>query len=186
MTTLFLMNNGKILTASSAALSEYYDGIDGTASGTRQGLTMDRIDEAPNLTLDLRDARDLVMEIRLFALSSVSFRIAVFPVAWLITYVLDLGPLSASQPPGYISAFYVIGSSAPFLAVVAAAYIIDSSTEEWMWKFRGDESENILVARLQRACTVGEQHFQPYAVFNPLENPDIRISTPVAHPQGHG
>jgi hypothetical protein len=189
MTTLFVTDT-KILTAGSEAVRRYYGDTKDTGNDRAKGA-FEWIDEAPpNLTLDLRDARDLKLETRLFAVVGIGLQVVVITVVGLVTFVWQpeswSEPGSKQQPslPGFLC--YLLGKLVVFFSMLMDGYIIDASTVERTFKCTDTEArENILVARLQRACTVGEQHFQPYVVFNPLDNPDIRHSTPVPNPNIH-
>ncbi len=161
------------------------DTVDETQPSIRHML-----DTTPSLTLNLREAKFLRREAWLLALVGVALQIAVLAVAGTIVYLGDVvlsispGDERRQQAVAYGFICYLVGTITLFIGVLGCGYSIDAATVKHTLRRVIDITEEDLQintetvpVRLQLACTVGDQHFRPFAIFNPPGNQDIRFST---------
>ena len=170
MATLFWTTNEGILDP-----DEHYR-VDGIVDQT-QPTIRHMLDAAPSLTLNLRSARAPRLEAWLLALLGLACQVAVLAVTGAVAYLWSPDGEKGQQAVVYGFICYFVGTITLFIAVLGCGYSIDAATAEQTLRrtFAGSSLE-IVPVRLQLACTVGDQHFRPFAIFNPPGNQQIRFS----------
>ena len=183
MTTLLCTMNKGILDA------EIHYRLEGTVDETQPAIRH-MLDTTPSLTLNLRNAKALRLETWFLALIGVFFQIGVLAVAGAVVYVWYVEPTKSpegekqQQAVTYGFICYFVGTITLCIALLGCGYSIDAATVEQTLRrvITGTDPDlhtdaEIVPVRLQLACTVGDQHFRPFAIFNPPGNRDIRFST---------
>jgi hypothetical protein len=183
MGTLVVTKEGKISGIGRAFDSELY-------GPQRLGYqTVDSLGSgAPNLALNVQDPKRLTLETWVLAVAGHLLQLAVFAVAWLTTYRWQLSEVS---PDGrsYGYPLYVSGTTLQSAGVLGCAYAIQAATIEYYLRYQGNQrtgKTGVAVVRLQQACTVGDQDFQSFAIFNAFDNPNILFSRQAEDHGRHG
>ncbi|KAK4032315.1 hypothetical protein C8A01DRAFT_20601, partial [Parachaetomium inaequale] len=137
---------------------------------------------APNFTLNHRNPNRLGrFENWFYAVTSVALQITAFIISCLIAYQWQLfGSDRKRQDAGFGS--YAACSTLLFIGLLGCGYVVDAVTTERTWKYRAKDQDPtkcpLALVWLQRECTVYDQYFAAYAVFNPPPNNlDVRTST---------
>jgi hypothetical protein len=148
----------------------------------------DLVSGAPNLALNIQDPKRLALETWVLAVAGHLLQLAVFAVAWLATYRWQLSEVS---PDGrsYGYPLYVSGTTLQSAGVLGSAYAIQAATIEHYLRYQENQrtgKTDVAVVRLQQACTVGDQDFQSFAIFNAFDNPNILFSRRAENHGKHG
>ena len=138
---------------------------------------MKKNDAAPNLALTVKGSRQSMLEAWVLALVSLVLQLGALAVTGLARYHWEwLGADSQfSSYAGY--PFYLLGSILLSLGILGCGRAIEAVTVEQTLECQEKMMPHIAIIRLQQACTVGDQHFQSFALLNMFDRPDIRIST---------
>jgi hypothetical protein len=154
---------------------------------------------APNLALNVKDPTFLTRETWILVLTGVVLQLAAFAIAWMTTYRWQFSEVS---PDGrsYGYPLFVAGTVLQSAGLLGCAYAIQAATTEYYSKYQANqpagETNNavvqrggdldVAVVRLQQACTVGDQEFHSFAIFNAFDNPNILFSRRAENHRRHG
>jgi hypothetical protein len=131
--------------------------------------------EPPSLTLNAQRPSVGPLELWIWVSCGLLLQLGVLAVPALTQYHWKWteggGPVAAYGYPCFL-----IGTLAVIVGLLGCSHIIEGTTTER--RFRpGDGQDGITyVVRLQRSCTVSEQHFPSYAIFNPKSDKSIQTS----------
>jgi len=129
---------------------------------------------APNLGLNVKNATASARELWFWATVGLVMQAAAVAIPGVATYFWrwEKAGLPVS-PYGYPC--FIIGTLMVMAGVAACGHVIEGITTEHRfaptWK-----SKVKRVVRLQRACTVSDQHFSSFAIYNSQGDLDIRAS----------
>lgn len=131
---------------------------------------------APNIALNVRNSTASPRELIAFAVVGTLLQLGglVFPA--VTTYYLKWTK-GGSAIAGYGYPCFATGTAAVIVGMIFCGRVIEGSTTEHEFGLSGRDLRlgGVQIMRLQRACTVSDQHFPSYAIFNSPE--DIRIRT---------
>jgi hypothetical protein len=135
-------------------------------------------DAAPNLALNVENSTAPTRELWLWALLGVALQLAAMMLPGMATYYWkwEKGG-NPTAPYGYPC--FLIGTSLVVVGVMTCGHVIEGTTAEQHFDFvssaQGPRRMQQIV-RLQRSCTVGDQHFPSYAIYNSPGNLTLRTS----------
>ncbi|KAF7532962.1 hypothetical protein G7054_g7472 [Neopestalotiopsis clavispora] len=140
---------------------------------------------APNLTLNVRDATAGPRELWTWAAVGAILQIIAIVIPGIATYVWQW-PKADVKVQSYGYPCFVIGTLLVVLGTMVCGHVIEGVTTEHNFTMRPlsdlaprlsrSPAAKMQVVRLQRACTVSDQHFSSYAIFNDEDNHSIRTS----------
>lgn len=131
---------------------------------------------APNIALNVRNSTASRKELIALAVVGTVLQIGglIFPA--ITTYFLKWRK-GGSAIAGYGYPCFATGTIAVIVGVVFCGRVIEGSTTEHEFDLsRSRDTGRVQVMRLQRACTVSDQHFPSYAIFNSPQDSRIRTS----------
>jgi hypothetical protein len=170
ITPLFI-GEGGILMDGTTGLRQYYE-VKGAGHEEEEALIHDMLNAAPNLSLNLQGPQNLQRRATwILALLGIALLILSHALAAIITYQWKL---QESVSWGYPC--FVVGSVLVFGALFGCGLVHDAATVEKTFRFKKEDNQKIAVLWLQYACNVGGRRFPSYAVFQPPNNQDIRVS----------
>ncbi|KAF3026588.1 hypothetical protein E8E14_014233 [Neopestalotiopsis sp. 37M] len=144
-------------------------------------------DAAPNLTLNIRNATAPAWELWTWAAVGTILQLIAVVIPGIATYVWQW-PKAGVKVQDYGYPCFVIGTTFVVLGTMICGHVIEGITTEHKFTkgslqdyryFGLHESSlrnDMQIVRLQRACTVSDQHFSSYAIFNEKGNHVIRTS----------
>jgi len=128
---------------------------------------------APNIALNVRNSTASPIELWIWAIAGTVLQCSALIFPAVTTYYLGWKKGSyAVAAYGYPC--FAIGTFAVVVGMILCGRVIEGSTTEHDFKLRNPQSARIM--RLQRACTVSDQHFSSYAIFNSPNETRIRTS----------
>lgn len=129
-------------------------------------------DAAPNLALNVKSVSSL--ELRIWAAVAILLQSVALAVPALATYHWRW-PKGSNPVADYGYPCFFAGSVLLMSGLVLCGHVIEGvTTEHHFMPVEGKCSYEVV--RLQRACTVGDQHFKSFALFNPPGDPSIKTS----------
>ena len=132
-------------------------------------------DAAPNLALNVKNATAPIWELWLWAAVGVVLQTAALVFPGMLTYFWKLEK-GGQQIAPYGYPCFIIGTVLVVIGVAACGHVIEGITTEHNFTAdQGPDRQIQKVVRLQRACTVSDQHFSSYAIFN--SHGDLKIRT---------
>jgi hypothetical protein len=133
-------------------------------------------DQAPNITLNVEGATSNIVELWLWVTFGSALQLIGLLFPALISYHWDWS--KGSQPvQRYAYPCFLIGSTAIIVGMILCSHVIEGITVESTFTPSKDPPSKILrVLRIQRACTVSDQTFPSYIIFNSINNKTIRTS----------
>lgn len=155
----------------------------GSISGTTLATlaTLDELSEAaPNLALNVKNATAKPFELWVCATIGVALQAAAIVFPGLATYHWKLEK-AGTPVPAYGYPCFLIGTLLVIIGVAACGHVIEGITTEHHFTAKtasdfetGEFVKNVV--RLQRSCTVSDQHFASFAIHNSSNDLDIRTS----------
>ncbi|KAK4149325.1 hypothetical protein C8A00DRAFT_18972, partial [Chaetomidium leptoderma] len=133
-------------------------------------------DAAPNLTLNFTGSKNLTRDTWILAAISLAVQIVAVVVTGVREWHPDDTASHDSQPSLYGFPCYLVGTVSLFLGILGCGRVIEAATTELKLRPSAEQRNEVAVVRLQQSCTVGDQRFQSFAIFNPFNNPNIHIS----------
>ncbi|KAK3321371.1 hypothetical protein B0T19DRAFT_466722 [Cercophora scortea] len=132
---------------------------------------------APNLTLNVKAAIVSSSELWQWAGIGVLVQLAALIYPAYPTYYLSWTLKDGAPPTKYGYPFFVIGTLMLVSGMIACGHIIEGITTEHHLAPRSGAAAQIKqVLRLQRFCTVSDQRFSSFAIFNSPGDLNIRVS----------
>ncbi|KAF2199544.1 hypothetical protein GQ43DRAFT_112995 [Delitschia confertaspora ATCC 74209] len=135
--------------------------------------------QAPNIALNIEGSTATKNELWMWAGIGVLLQSVALVVPALATYYWKFRKASASVPR-YAYPCFLIGASVVTIGALLCSHVIEGITEERIFEPSGDSDhppgEILYVVRLQKACTVSDQSFRPFLIYNQLGNKSIRTS----------
>ena len=131
---------------------------------------------APNLALNVKNATAPAWELWLYASVGVVLQTTAMAVPFLSTYFWQWDKGGAPVPQ-YGYPCFLIGTLLVILGVIACGHVIEGITTEHY--FSAEAKDGVVVdkiVRLQRPCTVSDQHFTAFAIYNREDDSEIRFS----------
>lgn len=134
--------------------------------------------KAPNITLNVKGSVASGAELWAFAVFSTILQSLVLVVSALSVYIWQWrkGSNLVPQDRQYGYPCFLVGTIAVAAGLVICSHVIEGATTEQIWQPVHEEGTNYQVVRLQKSCTVSEQQFDSYAIFNYSSDPLIRTS----------
>lgn len=152
--------------------------ISGPRSDSREENYLGSLrDAAPNLALNVRNATAPAWELWTWAVLGVILQVIAVVVPGLATYHWQWTKAGTKlQNYGYPCS--LIGTLLVVFGTMACGHVIEGVTTEHTFAPTdwGKKEGEVKILRLQRACTVSDQHFSSYAIFNNADNHSIRTS----------
>ena len=127
---------------------------------------------APNLGLNVKNATASARELWFWATVGLVMQAAAVAIPGVATYFWRWEKAGLPVPP-YGYPCFLIGTLMVIAGVAACGHVIEGITTEHRFTATPDVKR---VVRLQRACTVGDQHFSSCAIYNSQGDLDIRTS----------
>ncbi len=152
------------------------DGLDISTTGS--GKELDELSEAaPNLALNVKNATAPWWELWLWAAVGIALQAAALVVPLLATYRWEWKKAGVPVAP-YGYPCFVAGTILVIVGVMFCGHVIEGITTERYFAARPESYavEVTKIIRLQRACTVSDQHFSSYVISNSPGDLDIRTS----------
>ncbi|KAF2497800.1 hypothetical protein BU16DRAFT_325830 [Lophium mytilinum] len=137
---------------------------------------------APNITLNIRGSTVSKYELWFYTALGIVCQTVALVIPALGTYYWNW-PKGDFPAPSYGYPCYAIGSGLIIAGLVFCSHIIEASTSEQDF-IRNKPEPTMQVLRLQRACTVSDQHFGSYAIFNAPGDVCLRTSRLNNHRKG--
>jgi hypothetical protein len=128
---------------------------------------------APNIILNVPEAVAPTWELWTFAWLGILTQLAVLVFGALTTYHWKL-PKAGKPIAGYGYPCTFLGTIAVSFGLLLCSHVIEGSTDECKLQLWNAETRKIL--RIQRACSVSEQQFSSYALFNSDTSRYLRTS----------
>jgi hypothetical protein len=132
-------------------------------------------DAAPNLALNVRNATAGSRELWTWAALGTFIQTIGVVIPGIATYVWQW-PKADVKVQTYGYPCFVVGTTLVVLGTMICGHVIEGVTTEHKFTKHHDHTGNLQVLRLQRACTVSDQHFSSYAIFNDEGNHSVRTS----------
>jgi hypothetical protein len=128
---------------------------------------------APNIALNVRNSTVSQRETLVWAVLGTMLQLSALVFPAVSTYHMGFQkggvPIAAYGYPCFAT-----GTIAVIIGVIFCGRVIEGSTTEH--NFRVRESSKAQIMRLQKACTVSDQHFSSYAIFNSPDDLTLRTS----------
>lgn len=132
-------------------------------------------DAAPNLALNVRNATAGSRELWTWAAVGTILQIIGVVIPGIATYIWQW-PKADVKVQSYGYPCFVVGTTLVVLGTMICGHVIEGVTIEHKFTKHSAHAGKMQVLRLQRACTVSDQHFSSYAIFNDDGNHSIRTS----------
>ena len=134
--------------------------------------------KAPNITLNVKGSVASGAELWAFAIFSTVLQSLVLAVSALSVYKWQWrkGSNLVPQDRQYGYPCFLVGTVAVTAGLVLCSHVVEGATTEQIWQPVIEEGTKYQVVRLQKWCTVSEQQFDSYAIFNNSSDPLIRTS----------
>ncbi|KAF2808792.1 uncharacterized protein BDZ99DRAFT_444593, partial [Mytilinidion resinicola] len=130
---------------------------------------------APNFTLNIRGSTVSRSELWFWTAVGIVCQTVALVIPALGTYYWDW-PKGDFPVPSYEYPCFLIGSTFIIIGLIFCSRVIEATTAEHDFVQR--KSKKIQVLRLQRTCTVSDQHFESYAILNAPGDVRLRTSRP--------
>lgn len=130
-------------------------------------------DAAPNLALNVKNATVSRWELRIWAALAVALQFAAMAVPEVATYYWKWEK-GGSQIAPYGYPCFLIGTALVVIGVTICGHVIEGVTDECHFYPRYGKA---LIVRLQRSCTVGDQHFSAFVIRNSPDDLVLRTSS---------
>jgi hypothetical protein len=133
---------------------------------------MDELRDAPpNLALNVENATVPTWRLYLWALLGVALQLAAIVVPGVATYCWKWE--KAGRPVAlYGYPCFLVGTGLVIIGIMTCGHVIEGTTAEQ--NFSLDSMTQVV--RLQRSCTVGDQHFPSFAIYNSPNDLLLRTS----------
>jgi hypothetical protein len=128
---------------------------------------------APNIALNVQNSTVDSKELIAWALVGTILQISALVFPAITTYHLEWQK-GGSSIASYGYSCFATGTVAVIIEMVFCGRVIEGSTTEHEFRLRSPLGTKIL--RLQKVCTVSDQHFKSYAIFNSPNDDSIRTS----------
>lgn len=140
------------------------------------------VEQAPNISLNVSGATLSMTELWFWAIIGLVLQIAALVVPGLTVYLWKWQKVG-EDTAAYGYPCFVSGSLAITFGILGCSYVIEKKTEETTYGSTSGCVSHIM--RVQKAGTVGDQHFQSYAIMNDESNVTIwtsRLKVEHGHP----
>ena len=150
---------------------EYYADESAEAAGLLEN-------KAPNITLNVKGSVASRVEIWTFAILGAILQSLVLVMSAFSVYhwKRKSGSNLVPEDRQYGYPCFVVGTIAVVAGLVLCSHVIEGTTTEQIWRPVHEEGTKYQVVKLQKYCTVSEQQFDSYAIFNSASDPLIRTS----------
>jgi ankyrin repeat protein len=139
-------------------------------------------DGAPNIFHNLPVPAKTRSELYLVACFAVALQAAVLAVAALITYYPKWKLEDNGAPVArYAYPLFAVGTTVLVTGMFLCATVVEQSTKETVYKFRNSPTQprDAFIMWLQQGADVGDQQFDPYAIFASGLRKSILTSRPI-------
>lgn len=126
----------------------------------------------PNLTLNVQGAAASTMELWAWALLGTVFQLFSIAFSGMITYHLKWTKAGA-QVAEYGYPCFCAGTTCLIIAILGCGHVIEGVTDEMTWLPSGKGSR---ILTLQKAHSVGDQHFPSCAIFMTRKGETLKFS----------
>ncbi|KAH7084761.1 hypothetical protein BKA63DRAFT_2219 [Paraphoma chrysanthemicola] len=131
---------------------------------------------APNIALNVRSSTASSKELVVWAMIATLLQTSALVFPAITTYHLGWRKGGAAIAR-YGYPCFATGTMAVIVGMIFCGRVIEGSTTEHEFKLLSSQSlSGAQVMRLQKACTVSDQHFMSYAIFNSPADSSIRTS----------
>lgn len=134
--------------------------------------TLSRKNGSPNMTLNVQGATASTLELRAWALLGAVLQLFSVAFAGMATYHLNWTKAEA-QVAEYGYPCFCAGTACLILALGACGHVIEGVTDEMTWS---PLEKDPRILTLQKARTVGDQHFPSCAIFMAGEAGSLKFS----------
>jgi hypothetical protein len=142
-----------------------------------ESLTKEEISDisngAPNIALNVRNSTVSKRELLAWTVFGTILQISALAFPAVSTYYMDFKK-GGSNIAAYGYPCFATGTIAIIVGVILCGRVIEGSTTEH--DFEARLSKKVQFMRLQKACTVSDQHFSSYAIFNSPDDVILRTS----------
>lgn len=132
---------------------------------------------APNLALNVKNATAKPFELWVCATLGVALQAVAVVFPGLATYHWKWEK-AGTPVPAYGYPCFLIGTLLVITGVALCGHVIEGVTTEHHFSAKTDGYGEVVkkVVRLQRSCTVSDQHFASFAIHNSPDDLDVRTS----------
>ncbi|KAK4097974.1 hypothetical protein N658DRAFT_432982 [Parathielavia hyrcaniae] len=130
---------------------------------------------APNLALNISNSAASHTDLWIWALVGCFLQLASLVFSGLTTYRWNWAE-SANPHSTYGYPCYMVGTVLLCAGVALCGHVVESVSSETTLSCIPELRKKVCIVRIQQSCKVSDQHFGSFAIFNSLDNPDIRYS----------
>ncbi|KAL6415877.1 hypothetical protein AUP68_00083 [Ilyonectria robusta] len=133
-------------------------------------------DAAPNLALNVRNATAPSWELWCWAAFGILLQALALAFPSVTTYYWKWDKAGGAVPDYGYPCFF-LGTVAVVAGMMACGHVIEGITTEYEFvATKEGKDRGLRIVKIQKACTVSDQHFSSYALFNEKDNQSIRTS----------
>lgn len=133
-------------------------------------------DAAPNLALNVRNATAPSWELWCWAAFGILLQALALAFPSVTTYYWKWDKAGGAVPDYGYPCFF-LGTVAVVAGMMACGHVIEGiTTEHEFVATKEGKDRGLRIVKIQKACTVSDQHFSSYALFNEKDNQSIRTS----------
>lgn len=129
---------------------------------------------APNIALNVHNSTASPKELVIWAIISILLQFSALAFPAITTYYLGWKK-AGLRVPAYGYPCFAIGTIAIVIGMIFCGRVIEGSTTEHDFELQIPK-QSVKIMRLQKACTVSDQRFSSYAIFNSSNDTRIRTS----------
>ncbi|KAK0634196.1 hypothetical protein B0T14DRAFT_87254 [Immersiella caudata] len=131
---------------------------------------------APNLALNVKNATATTWELWLWASVGVILQATAMAVPGVSTYFWQWEKAGVPVPQ-YGYPCFLVGTLMVIVGVIACGHVIEGITTEHYFSVQAKRGLAVdKIVRLQSSCTVSDQHFTSFAIYNSEDDLEIRVS----------
>jgi len=146
-------------------------GLQAEDAGTAK-LLSELSEAAPNLALNVKNATAPAWELWLWASVGVVLQATAIAAPGVSTYFCQWEKAGVPVPQ-YGYPCFLVG----ILGVISCGHVIEGITTEHYFSVKASDGLAVdKIVRLQSSCTVSDQHFSSFAIYNSEDDSEIRFS----------
>lgn len=135
-------------------------------------------DAAPNLALNVRNATAPSWELWCWAAFGILLQALALTFPGVATYYWKWDK-AGSSVPNYGYRCFFLGTVCVMAGMMACGHVIEGiTTEHEFLATKKGKDRGLRIVKIQKTCTVSDQHFSSYVLFNERDNQSIRTSRP--------
>jgi len=150
-------------------------GLQAEDAGTAK-LLSELSEAAPNLALNVKNATAPAWELWLWASVGVVLQATAIATPGVSTYFWQWEKAGVPVPQ-YGYPCFLVGTLLVILGVIPCGHVIEGITTEHYFSVKASDGLAVdKIVRLQSSCTVSDQHFSSFAIYNSEDDSEIRFS----------